>query len=60
MFPPFTSLIVILDVNIEAPPSLLPSRKYCDITGFVAPYRDPQTNLRYSSVGVYHCIHLYF
>lgn len=25
--------IVILDLSIEAPPSVLPQRRYCDITG---------------------------
>jgi len=25
--------ISLLDVNIDAPPSLVPNKKYCDITG---------------------------
>eukprot|EP01135_Chromosphaera_perkinsii_P005389 Nk52_evm70s343 gene=Nk52_evmTU70s343 len=33
--------------NIEAPPSLLPRKKYCDISGLIAPYMDPKTKLRY-------------
>jgi len=39
--------------NIEVAPSLLPSKKYCDFTGLVAPYRDSKTNLRYSSANFY-------
>lgn len=35
--------------NIESAPSLHPAhqRHYCDITGLLAPYRDPKTRLRY-------------
>nr|CAD1833113.1 unnamed protein product [Ananas comosus var. bracteatus] len=40
-------------VNIESPPSMYPSKKYCDITGFEAPYADPRTNLRYVSPDVF-------
>jgi len=39
--------------SIEAPPSFLPLRRYCDITGLEAPYRDPKTKLRYHDLGVY-------
>eukprot|EP01112_Ceratiomyxa_fruticulosa_P023589 TRINITY_DN908_c0_g1_i1.p1 TRINITY_DN908_c0_g1~~TRINITY_DN908_c0_g1_i1.p1 ORF type:complete len:156 (-),score=24.24 TRINITY_DN908_c0_g1_i1:59-526(-) len=39
--------------NIEVAPSILPSKKYCDFTGLPAPYRDPKTNLRYSSAHFY-------
>ncbi|KAJ1675719.1 Co-chaperone [Spiromyces aspiralis] len=39
--------------NIDAPPSLQPQKKYCDITGLEAPYTDPKTNLRYHSAEVY-------
>jgi len=39
--------------STEAPPSFLPLRKYCDITGLEAPYRDPKTKLRYHDLGVY-------
>lgn len=34
-------------VNIDAPPSTLPTKKYCDITGLPAKYTDPVTKLRY-------------
>ncbi|XP_058076815.1 protein EIN6 ENHANCER isoform X2 [Magnolia sinica] len=40
-------------VNIESPPSMYPSKKFCDITGFEAPYIDPRTSLRYASVDVF-------
>ncbi|KAG0475775.1 hypothetical protein HPP92_015461 [Vanilla planifolia] len=36
-------------LNIETPPSMYPSKKFCDITGFEAPYVDPRTKLRYAS-----------
>ncbi|KAG9295716.1 hypothetical protein G9A89_001733 [Geosiphon pyriformis] len=39
--------------NIEAPPSLIPQKKYCDITGLEAKYTDPKTRLRYYSSEVY-------
>lgn len=40
-------------VNIEAPPSVLPPKKYCDITGYEAPYTDPGTRLRYASAPLF-------
>ncbi|WFD30019.1 chromatin-remodeling complex subunit ies6 [Malassezia sp. CBS 17886] len=42
--------------SVEAPPSLLPMKRYCDITGLVGPYTDPKTRLRYHSVEVYDII----
>jgi len=42
--------------SIEAPPSLLPARKYCDITGLEAHYTDPATGLRYHDKNVYQLI----
>uniref|UniRef100_A0A1D1YJ36 INO80 complex subunit C n=1 Tax=Anthurium amnicola TaxID=1678845 RepID=A0A1D1YJ36_9ARAE len=39
--------------NIESPPSMYPSKKFCDLTGFEAPYVDPRTNLRYSNADVF-------
>eukprot|EP00850_Spirogloea_muscicola_P017845 SM000157S02075 [mRNA] locus=s157:100868:101408:+ [translate_table: standard] len=38
------------DVSIESPPSMYPAKKYCDLTGFEAPYMDPKTKLRYCNV----------
>ncbi|PKC74248.1 hypothetical protein RhiirA1_335316 [Rhizophagus irregularis] len=51
----FLYLIInfILDSNIEAPPSIRPQKKYCDITGLEAKYTDPKTRLRYHSAEVY-------
>ena len=40
-------------VNIEAPPSMYPAKKYCDITGFKAAYTDPKTRLRYATADLY-------
>ncbi|KAG6848614.1 hypothetical protein H0H93_015494 [Arthromyces matolae] len=42
--------------SIEAPPSLLPPKHYCDITGLEAPYTDPATGLRYHDKSVYDII----
>ncbi|KAJ3273161.1 hypothetical protein HK104_004327, partial [Borealophlyctis nickersoniae] len=42
--------------NIEAPPSLMPQKKYCDITGLEAPYTEPHTGLRYYNADVYQAI----
>jgi INO80 complex subunit C len=40
-------------VNIEAPPSIYPAKKYCDLTGYEAPYVDPKTKLRYASADLF-------
>ncbi|KAG8777658.1 chromatin-remodeling complex subunit ies6, partial [Serendipita sp. 397] len=42
--------------SIEAPPSFIPLRRYCDITGLEGPYKDPKTGLRYHDLGVYNYI----
>jgi len=39
--------------DIDAPPSLLPQKKYCDITGLEAKYTDPKSKLRYHNAEVY-------
>ncbi|KAL7421677.1 chromatin-remodeling complex subunit ies6 [Cryptotrichosporon argae] len=39
-----------------APPSLLPAKKYCDITGLHAAYTDPRSKLRYHGLGVWHVV----
>ena len=36
-------------VNVSAPPSLKPPKRYCDITGLEAKYTDPKTHLRFRS-----------
>lgn len=40
-------------VSIDAPPSMYPTKKYCDISGFEAPYTDPRTKLRYTNSEVF-------
>ncbi|KAH9949713.1 hypothetical protein B0H21DRAFT_786411 [Amylocystis lapponica] len=42
--------------SIEAPPSVLPQRRYCDITGLEGPYTDPATSLRYHDKSIYELI----
>lgn len=39
--------------DIDAPPSLLPQKKYCDITGLEGKYTDPKTKLRFHNSEVY-------
>ncbi|KAG8897098.1 chromatin-remodeling complex subunit ies6 [Tulasnella sp. 403] len=39
--------------SIEAPPSLIPPKRYCDITGLEASYTDPQTGLRYHDRNIF-------
>ncbi|XP_039146108.1 chromatin-remodeling complex subunit ies6 [Dioscorea cayenensis subsp. rotundata] len=43
-------------LSIESPPSMYPPKKFCDVTGFKAPYVDPRTSLRYASPDVLKCI----
>mmetsp|Transcript_10673 Transcript_10673/g.20126 ORF Transcript_10673/g.20126 Transcript_10673/m.20126 type:complete len:84 (+) Transcript_10673:271-522(+) len=42
--------------TIEVGPSLLPKKKYSDISGFEAPYTEPKTKLRYASTKEYQAI----
>ncbi|BFZ62356.1 chromatin-remodeling complex subunit ies6 [Saitoella coloradoensis] len=51
--PPPTNPDIPTYANIEAPPSLLPQKKYCDVTGLEAKYTDPKTKLRYCDKEVY-------
>jgi len=44
------------DHTPTAPPSLLPNKKYCDITGLHASYTDPRTKLRYKGLDVWHVV----
>lgn len=44
------------DQNIECPPSILPQKKYCDVTGLEAKYTDPKTGLRYHNAEIYQFI----
>lgn len=40
------------DHEYEAPPSLRPPKKYCDVTGLEAPYTDPKSRLRYHNADI--------
>lgn len=39
--------------SIAAAPSLKPKKRYCDVTGLPAKYRDPKSGLQYYNVEVY-------
>ncbi|ORY81749.1 hypothetical protein BCR35DRAFT_265619, partial [Leucosporidium creatinivorum] len=39
--------------TVEAPPSVVPQKKWCDVTGLEAPYTDPKSTLRYHNAEVY-------
>ncbi|CEP64066.1 Ies6p LALA0_S10e01508g [Lachancea lanzarotensis] len=39
--------------NVEAPPSVYPAKKYCDITGLKANYKSPGNGLRFCNSEVY-------
>ncbi|CCH60882.1 hypothetical protein TBLA_0D03830 [Henningerozyma blattae CBS 6284] len=42
--------------NINAPPSLKPIKKYCDITGLVGNYKSSTNNLRYYNSEIYQAV----
>lgn len=42
--------------NINAPPSMKPPKKYCDITGLNGPYTSPTNNIRYHNSEIYQLI----
>ncbi|KDR73165.1 hypothetical protein GALMADRAFT_251737 [Galerina marginata CBS 339.88] len=42
--------------TIDAPPSVIPHKHLCDITGLEAPYTDPATGLRYHDKSVYEIV----
>jgi len=44
------------DQSIEAGPSILPKKKYCDITGFETNYSDPKSGLRYYNSDIFKLI----
>ncbi|CCH42637.1 INO80 complex subunit C [Wickerhamomyces ciferrii] len=39
--------------TIESPPSLKPSKKYCDITGLKGNYKSPSSGIRYYNGEIY-------
>jgi hypothetical protein len=45
----FTIFPCFSDSSISAPPSFIPARAYCDITGLRCLYVDPKSKLRYHS-----------
>ncbi|BGP48218.1 chromatin-remodeling complex subunit ies6 [Rhodotorula kratochvilovae] len=44
---------VVSYASVEAPPSLMPQKRYCDVTGLDAKYTDPKSTLRYHNPEVY-------
>ncbi len=49
-------LLARSDVNIEAPPSIYPAKKYCDLTGQPARYTDPKSKLRYADAAAFEAL----
>lgn len=50
------SIPKVTHFNVNAPPSLKPHKKYCDITGLQGFYRSPVNNLRYYNSEVYRLV----
>ncbi|CAB4252098.1 similar to Saccharomyces cerevisiae YEL044W IES6 Protein that associates with the INO80 chromatin remodeling complex under low-salt conditions [Maudiozyma barnettii] len=42
--------------NLSAPPSIKPTKHYCDITGLNGPYKSPTNNIRYHNSEIYQFI----
>ncbi|CCE63820.1 hypothetical protein TPHA_0F03390 [Tetrapisispora phaffii CBS 4417] len=42
--------------NVSAPPSLKPTKKYCDITGLPTSYKSPTNSIRYYNSEIYQVI----
>ena len=51
-----TCASLLTDTTVEAPPSLMPRKKYCDVTGLKGLYTDPKSRLFYHSKEVYEII----
>lgn len=47
-----SNITKLSDLTSQAPPSLLPAKKYCDITGLPAKYTDPKTRLHFRGLEV--------
>ncbi|SGY22668.1 BQ5605_C019g08839 [Microbotryum silenes-dioicae] len=47
---------LVVDMSIDAAPSVLPAKKYCDVTGLEAKYVDPASTLHYHNPEVYEVI----
>ncbi|CAI4956821.1 ANM_HP_G0130780.mRNA.1.CDS.1 [Saccharomyces cerevisiae] len=42
--------------SVEAPPSIRPAKKYCDVTGLKGFYKSPTNNIRYHNAEIYQLI----
>ncbi|KAM0791166.1 hypothetical protein ACM66B_005650 [Microbotryomycetes sp. NB124-2] len=47
---------VVSFMTVDAAPSVIPPKKYCDITGLEGKYVDPKSTLRYHNAEVYEVI----
>jgi len=54
--PPGAEEEAVFYSSIEAPPSIIPQKKYCDITGLEGPYTHPTTGLRYHDKSIYEVV----
>jgi len=45
--------LIIIDNNLEAGPTTLPKKKYCDVTGLESKYTDPRSGLRYYNSDIF-------
>jgi len=50
---PYICTLYFADFTLNAPPSLVPAKKYSDISGLPAPYADPHTKLRFANADEY-------
>lgn len=42
--------------NVNGPPSMRPTKRYCDITGLKGPYKSPVNNLRYHNAEIFQLV----
>ncbi|EDO16323.1 hypothetical protein Kpol_1059p13 [Vanderwaltozyma polyspora DSM 70294] len=42
--------------TVNAPPSLKPPKKYCDITGLIGKYKSPTNNIRYYNSEIFQLV----
>lgn len=49
----FVAFSIMADYQMDAPPRLLPRKKYCDVTGYSTVYRDKDTGLMFADHSVY-------
>lgn len=42
-----------LDYHLDAPPRVIPRKKYCDITGFATNYKDKETGMFFADKTVH-------